>query len=740
MSLLSAFIYLKIKTPNYDVVAKVILKEDNNKGGLPSELGAFSDLTGLMSGGANKIENEIEIFKSRSLLHEVVKELKLNVKYFDVSSKLTKKELFNNKNYIVEFLTRKPITFNESSNFKITPLSKNKFEFENTFSKQKTIECFGKAFKTNYGEIIIFPNGTKIPVEISIENFEKTIDNLQKNITIEPTSKESSVIQLSIKLENIDKGKAILNTLINLHSQNGIDDKNQISKNTLNFINERLNVITKELSFSEENVSNFKSDNKIFDLTTNANLFFESQSENEKLLIQNTTQIKLAEYIINCAQKFETGGLLPSNLGINNIAIENKIETFNTIQLERNKLLLTSNIKNPLIINIDDQLNQIRNSLIESLHNQLNILKIENKEIEKQNVFLNGRLTKAPKQEKDFKEIFRQQQIKEGLYVYLLQKKEETSISLAITVSKTKTIEEAYSNGVASSPKRKTIYILSFFIGIIIPLIIIYFIRLFDTKIHSKTEFTDLNLPIIGDIPLSKSDSKLIVKPSDRSSVSEAFRLLRTNINFINYNNSDKNKTILITSTISKEGKSFTALNLAAIYGLSGKKTILVGLDLRAPKLLEYLDLKNSKGVTDYIVNEDLNWEKLIHKLPNIENVDLLTSGTIPPNPAELLLSERLEILFKELKEQYEYIIIDTAPIGMVADTYLLSKYSDILIYVSRLNYLDKRMLNIPKKIYNENNFKNMLILMNGSNSQNGYGYGYGYGYGENIQKKWWKK
>ena len=745
ISLIGAFIYLKLKTPSFDVHAKVLLKDEDSKGGLTSELSAFSDLSGLMGSGGNIIENEIEIYKSRSLISEVVENLQLNVKYYDISSKFVKKELYKNSSYKIEFLTKKPIKFNTTCNFNIRPISKDKFEFENLKSKQKEIQKFGIAFTTKFGQIIIFPNGELKPMEIVFEDFNFTVDNLQEKLKVEAISKEASVIALSLKLENIKKGKDIINKLIEIHSQNGVDDKNQISKNTLGFINERLNVITKELSYSENNVSDFKSSNKIFDLNTNANLFFESQSDNEKLLIKNSTQIKLAEYIINCVEKFEIGTLLPANLGIQNISIENKIESFNSIQLERNRLLLTSSVKNPIILNIDNQLNQIRNSLMESLQNQLNILKIENKEIEKQNNFLNSRLQKAPKQEKDFKEIFRQQQIKEGLYIYLLQKREETSISLAVTVSKTKTIEDAYSNNIPSSTSKKIIYILALLLGIMIPVIWIYIYKMFDTKIYSKKDFDDYNLPIIGDIPLGNNEERLIVKPNDRSPITEAFRLLRTNINFLTIDKTEKGKIILISSTISKEGKSFISLNLASVYGLSGKKTLLIGLDLRVPKLLEYLQISDNKGVTDYIVNPDIEWRNLIHKLPETKNVDLLPSGTIPPNPAELLMSDRINHLFDELKKEYDYIIVDTAPIGLVADTLLLNKFSDVLIYVSRLNYLDKRMLNIPQALFKEKKFKNMMILTNGSVNKigNGYGYGYGntYGYGaETIKKKWYDK
>ena len=285
------------------------------------------------------------------------------------------------------------------------------------------------------------------------------------------------------------------------------------------------------------------------------------------------------------------------------------------------------------------------------------------------------------------------------------------------------------------SPKKKIIFLSGFLLCLLLPIGLIYVLNIFDTKIHGKKDITDFNLPLIGDIPYTDKTEKLIVTQADRSSVTEAFRILRTNINFLSLNSGDS-KIIMISSTLSKEGKSFTAVNLAAAYGLAGKKTLLMGMDLRSPKLLEYLGMKNVAGISDYAINEKIKWQNLVLQLPGTENVVLLPSGTIPPNPAELLMSTRISRLFAEAKNEYDYIIVDTAPIGMVADTKMLSDHADVLIYICRLDYLDKRLLTIPKAVYEEKKFKNMSILLNGSKMEHGYVYGYGYGYGDKPAKE----
>ena len=290
------------------------------------------------------------------------------------------------------------------------------------------------------------------------------------------------------------------------------------------------------------------------------------------------------------------------------------------------------------------------------------------------------------------------------------------------------------------------IYIIAFILGLIIPIGIIYIINLFDTKIHNNSEILNLGIPYIGDIPITDSKSKLVVGLAERSSVAEAFRLLRTNVNFLIPSAKNSAKSIFITSTISNEGKSFIAINLAATLGLSGKKVALLGLDLRAPKILQYINEKKSIGITSFIVDSNISLNDISIKIPEIENLTIIPSGPIPPNPAELLMSDRLSDLFDQVKEQFDYIVVDTAPVGLVADSLLLNKYADMFIYVARANFLDKRLLNVAENLYDESKLKNMSILLNCSDYRRNYGYGYSYGYGEDSsyvakrEKSWFQK
>ncbi len=741
-------LYLRYTTPTYNVSASILIKDDD-KNDLVSQMSAISELSG---GGSmqNKIENEIEILESRKLLSLVVKDLKLNVGYIDNNGPISK-EQFKNPWIKINFLKGDSSIYKLDGSYEITFVSNSTFEINDLETEDSKIVNFGKSFHLPLGDAVITPNCKQIPIGkkliLEISKFDAVVDYLQSNVVVEENNKESSVLLISMDIENIDKGEAIINNIIKQHNKDAIQDKNEVSKNTLNFINERIDFITNELSNVDQNVSNFKSNNKIFDLTTNASLFFENESENEKLIIENSTQLKMAEYIFDYISKKKNGELIPSNIGINNPSIEKMIETVNTLQLERNKLIIGSSDKNPVIVNLDAQLESLKRNLKESLSNQRNSLKIRNKSLENQDINLKNKLVSAPVQEKNFKEIMRQQQIKENLYLFLLQKREETSMALAVTVSNSKTIDDAYSNGSIIKPKKKMVFTIVLLLTLAITTLIIYIRNTLDTKIHNKFDVSDLGIPYIGDIPISDVENKLVVGKTERSSVAEAFRLLRTNINFLIPSKKDTCKSIFITSTISHEGKSFIALNLASTLGLSGKKVALIGMDLRAPKIMQYLDINATKGVTSFIIDENITLDDISINLKEIENVTIIPSGPIPPNPAELLMTDRLNTLFEIVKEKFDYIVVDTAPVGMVADTLLLNDYADIFIYVSRADYLDKRLLNIPTSLYNEGKLKNMAILLNCSDHTKNYGYGYGYGYGSGINDSlhnkitpWYKK
>ena len=725
-----AIVYLKIVRPSYKTSASLIVK-DESKNGITDQLSAFEGLGLNLGNSASTVENEIQLLKSRSLIAKVVQVLKLNINYYDLNTG-NNKEIFTEKPINITFLEGDSTSYKKKGILEIKNINNASFELiENNTSR---FGLFGKTIQTSFGKIIITPNDNfkkAFNLKVELTKFNETVDAIQKKLVVEQQHKDNSIILLSIVTNNISEGKSFLRELINQHTIDAVIDKNEISKNTLSFINERISFITRELSDVEQDVSSFKSSNKIFDLAVNTTSFIESEKQNEKLLSENNIQLKLTEFIFDHLKDARSNELLPYNIGISNTAIDNLISNINNIILERNKLLVRSSINNPIVVNLEEQIVNLKSNLKESLLSQKNSLKIQNKELTREKNILERKLTSAPDQEKDFREFARQQQIKETLYLFLLQKREETAISEAVTISNIKVIDPPYSDEKVTSPKKTIIYLIALFLGLIVPIAIIYIINLFDTKVHNKAQISNLGIPYIGDIPISESKSKLVVGKSERSSVAEAFRLLRTNINFLIPSTKSGAKSIFITSTLSNEGKSFIALNLAATLGLSGKKVALIGLDLRAPKLLQYINEKKSSGVTSFIVDTKIKLDDICIQTPENENLTIIPSGPIPPNPAELLMSERLSELFDELKTKFDYLVVDTAPVGLVADSLLLNKYADLFIYVARANYLDKRLLNIPENLFDESKLKNMTLLLNCSDHKRSNGYGYTYGYGE---------
>lgn len=740
-----AVIYLKFTQQSFKTTASLIVK-DGSKNEISDQLSAFEGLGLNLGNSSSSVENEIQLLKSRSLVSKVVQVLKLNVNYYDLNT-VNNKELFTEKPINITFLNGDSTAYQKSGVIEIKSINKSSFEI---LDNNRKYTCrFGSTIKSSFGDIIITPNENFLKtfyLKITLTKFNHTVDIFNQKLVIEKQNKENSIILLSIVTSNTSEGKAFLQELINQHTKDAIIDKNEISKNTLDFINERITYITRELTDVEQDVSSFKSSNKIFDLALNTSSFLESEKQNQKLLSENNIQLKLTEFISEHLKDAKSNELLPYNIGISNTAIDNLISNINNIILERNKLLIRSSINNPIVSNLEEQISNLKSNLKESLISQKNSLKIKNKELTREQNILQTKLTSAPSQEKDFREFARQQQIKETLYLFLLQKREETAISEAVTISNIKIIDPPYSDEKATSPKKQLIYIIAFMLGLLIPIGVIYIINLFDTKIHNNSEISNLGIPYIGDIPITDSKSKLVVGLAERSSVAEAFRLLRTNVNFLIPSVKNSAKSIFITSTISNEGKSFIALNLAATLGLSGKKVALLGLDLRAPKILQYINEKKTIGITSFIVDSSISVNDISIKIPEIENLTIIPSGPIPPNPAELLMSDRLSDLFTEVKEQFDYIVVDTAPVGLVADSLLLNKYADMFIYVARANFLDKRLLNIAESLYDESKLKNMSILLNCSDYRRNYGYGYSYGYGDDSsyvakkEKTWFQK
>jgi len=752
VSMISGFVYLRYQAPMYEVNASILIKDDKKGGNISDELSAFEDL-GIFKNGKN-IDNEIEILKSRALMTRVVNELHLNISYYSFGRPIEHERFFDTPisyHYLPADSAVKEIT----GNWVLTPLSSITFKLKNGANDEEMGEfSFGDTVVHNATKFIFsttdFFSDSYLnnDFRIVLSPIEAVVNRYLGAIKIEPVNKTSNVIIIRLRDPLKEKAIAIVDNLIKQHNLDAIADKNQVSKNTADFINERIQYISSELSGVESEAENFKVKNKLTDVDSEAKIFLQSGSESEKSQLEVTTQIRIAEFMSDYIQKnANPADLIPANIGLENKSLGEEINNYNKMVLERSRLLKNAGEKNPAIANLNDQIAGIRLSIKESLRNLQKTLKIEADEIAKKESEINSKISTVPKYEREYRNIQRQQQIKEALYLYLLQKREETNIALAVTVANAKIIDKAYGNGEIIAPKKQIIFMISLILGFVFPVVVFYALTLFDSKVHGKKDIDKTGIPFLGDIPSSITKEHLVVSIDGRSNVAEAFRLLRTNMEFVTANHKGANKTIFVTSTIGKEGKSFVALNLAVSLAISGKKTLLLGTDLRAPKILQYLELTERKGLTNYITDQSLALNDVIYQLPEFGDIFILPSGPVPPNPTELLMHTRVKDLFEQVKHLYDYIIVDTAPAGLVADTLLLSNFGDYTLFVVRANYLDKRLLRIAETFFKEKRLPNISILLNGSDHTKGYGYGYGYGYayggydyGNDEIKPLWRK
>ncbi|MFL0061988.1 GumC family protein [Tenacibaculum maritimum] len=747
LSLLGAFFYLKYATPKYLASTTILIKNDK-KGGVSEELAAFGDL-GIIGNSNKNVDNEIEILKSRTIISDVVRKLNLNIRYLAEGS-IKDSEIYNKKPFSINFDSNstptKLMEIDTTLNIKI--VSNDRFNLSNSkkdinnhilFNEMVTSPFLGnyKVEKNKHFN----SNAIGKSFKIKITSLNKTIDSYLKRISIAPVNKKSSVLKISLQSVIKEKAENVLNELVSQYNEDAIRDKTQVSEKTSTFIVERLHNVSKELARIDDNVRNFKTTNNITDIQSEAQIALKTNTLNRQKLIEVNTQLSLVKSL-NRELNTASNELLPSNLGLEDANIGKSIAEYNNLILQKNRLFKSAGKKNTVIIELQDNIENIKNALKRSLLNREKSLEINLNNIRKEAGHFHSKISSIPTKERQFLDIARQQEIIAGLYSYLLKKKEETAISLAVTVPNAKIIDRAYGSDIPVSPKNKIIYLVFLFTGLLIPFIIIYVKDLLDTKVHTKKDIEEYtSIPFLGDIPHSDTKEKIIINEDARSSSAEAFRLIRTNLDFMLSDAVDgKGKTIFITSTTSGEGKSFISINLAGTLALSGKKVLLVGMDLRAPKVTEYLGLPDRKGVTNFITNENISLESLKFTIDELTGLDIISSGTIPPNPAELLIkNNRIQELFEEVRDDYDYIFIDTAPVGLVTDTLLIAKYADAFLYVTRSNYLDKRMLTIPQTLYKEKKLPNMAVVLNDTDMNKGYGYGYGYGYVTKDKKPWYK-
>lgn len=737
-----AVFYAKTKVNIFETSTTILIKEE---GSSSSELMAFQDLTSLgIGGGGNNLVNEIEILKSKYLTNSYVRKLNLNVEIYQRRG-LKEVELFENSPIECKVLSNDNLFYNLDTIVDINILDAQKYSYQLENTEETVIGKFGEKINVAGQEILLIPNtnfsNTKnTSYQLAFKNIEDVIDNYRKNLTVVNVDDNSDIISIKLKHPVKQKSELILNTLVDLYNQMSIEDKNLIGKKTDEFITKRLAGIKTELDEIDKLEEQYKSEKQITDISVQSKVFVDAKSENELEVFKKETELRMVEFMLTDIQKQSNDyDLLPSNIGVgDNISLATSVVKYNDLLLERNRLLRSSSSFNPVVKSLNAELQNLRQNIEGSLRNikkqheiTLTSLNAMEKEFE-------TKISSLPKQAREYRTILRRQSIIAELYSYLLQKKEENEISMAVTVSNAKVIDRAYSSRKPVAPKKPIIALVGLLLGFIIPFTIIYLKDLLDNKFHTSSELKSLvSAPLLGDIPLDSSDEKVVIKQGSRTSTAEAFRLLRTNLDFMLTSVLSNSKTIFVTSTISGEGKTFVSVNTAASLALTGKKVLLMGMDLRAPKITQYLGLPNRNGITNYIVNSENSVLDIIKPLKGFENLDLLSSGIVPPNPAELLLNPKVGEMFEELRKIYDYIVVDTAPVNLVTDTLMLSKYADMFLYVSRANYLDKRLLEVPEKLYQEKRLPNMALLINGIDYRKGYGYGYGeYGYSTDKANK----
>jgi len=727
-----AFFKVRYNVPVYNSTLTILMK-DTKKGGRLSEAAAFSDL-GINSGARN-VDDEIEIMRSRTLVEEVVKKLNFNIAVI-AKGKVLEKELYNDSPIAINFINQVPDFDEKKLTFEFEEGAAGNFKLvsdEGILIGNKDTFGYGQTIKTKVGDLIITKlNNSKLAnvgsLSIVVTPLKGIAASFRGRLSIAPLSKGSNVIVLSV-LDGVEKkSEVFLDTLVQAYNQNAVSDKEFISKNTSIFVANRLQLINKELENVEKDVEKFKVNNKLTNLETESDLYVAGSNDFNKRAIEIQVQLNVLNSVLDYVKKSTNDNLLPANL-FSDVAgdASSLINTYNELILERNRMLKSATVSNPTLIKLDQQLTSLRSTLLSSIEKSRSILRIQQKNVEQNENLFNSKIEKVPSQERQFRVIERQQKVKEELYLYLLQKREETALALSSTEPNAKVIDAALSTGPVST-KPSIFYLAALLIGLLIPVGIIFLADFLDTKIKSRLDLEGKTvIPFIGDVPTSETPNE-IIKSESRTSSAEALRIIRTNLEFMLSKVPDGiAKTIFLTSTFPKEGKTFVSVNLAATFALSGKKVLLIGMDIRNPRLDEYVTLPE-RGFTNYLSSNDLKIEDLIVKYKGYEDFHILPAGVIPPNPAELLMNKKVDLLFEKLKKEYDYIIVDTAPVSLVTDTLLIAKNADTFIYVARANFLEKKMLDIPNSLYKDQKLPNMCLLLNDTDSTKGYGYGYGYG------------
>ena len=768
--LLLGIIYVYRSQPVFQRESSVMIRTSQQGNAEIGELAAFSDL-GIFNTGID-VFNEIEAFRSPTLMERIVKRLGLNTIYTsknwigrvtDWYDKTPLKADFSkiNESYNGETINSVSVKIDTDDNGKTFIFHDFKINGKDVDSNKITAPA-GKPVETPAGIITVSPtllfgnnyNGTITATNVSVKEMAK---KCLKNLTAELADKKATVINFSYTDTSAKRAEDVLNTLLDVYNEDWVSYMSESAANTSKFIDERLVVIEHELNLADSDIERFKSDNKLLDVTLETAQVTQESSKYSDESFKINNQLTIAQYIREyLTDQTKALELLPSNSGIENDNVEQQISEYNKMLLERQRLVDNSSDKNPLVADLNNQLTMMRSTIQRSIDNLISTLKIQADRLSAQEDKIAGQIVSNPGKVRELLGIERQQKIKEQLYLYLLQKREENELSASIVVNNTRLLKPATGQNTPISPNKMMILAAAIILGIAIPYGYMFLSNMMDTTVRGRKDVEELDVPILGEIPqngkvrrisrlrnmlmkdpdLDKAP-EIVVKPHSRNVINEAYRVVRTNIDFM-IGSTAGSQAIMVTSYNPGSGKSFTTSNLAASMALKKKSVVIVDLDIRKATLSKIIS-KKSGGVTSYLNGQSGIEDIIVKNGTSIEGIDIVPVGIIPPNPSELLLTDRLAQMINELKTRYDYVFIDCPPFGIIADTSIIARVADRTIFVIRVGRFDRRALPEISEIYKNKQLPNMSILVNGSHQNTSYGYsryGYGYGYGYGYEHR----
>ncbi len=737
-ALVLAYFYMKFTVPKYDVTSSILLSVTDEKKGRKED--ALDQLE--MFGTVSNVENETYLIGSDNIVHSVINRLNLQTSYY-VEDTILDTDLYDKSPIIVDMDKGDLEKLEDNIVFNTQMLSNESLRVTGSIGDYDVDTVFSKTpalLPSRFGNIS-FTRRPGTPLNYSllrvvIQHPKAVLRMYSKNLKVVPSSSTASVLELTFKTPYPEKGMDFLNTLVEVYNYEAIVDKNQEARNTQDFIEERIAIINQELSVAEASVETYKQNENLTDMQTDLQRDMQMGSIYEQQLVDTETQLNvvnsLNDYVNNPENDNKT---IPTNVGIQDPTLAATTSEYNRLLLERERLSQSMTETNPALVRLNDQINGLRQNINSSVQSVQQGLQIQRRDVRNQANIFGGRIRNRPTQEREFMELAREQQIKSSLFLMLLEKREENALALAAYANKAKVLKFA-SLDQKVSPNLPTVILVALFLGIFIPILFIYLIDVMQYRIRTRTDVDRFSrVPVLAEVPknpkMKKEDkSNIVVRENENNAINEAFRIARTNLLM---SLGKQRKVVLFTSTIEGEGKSFVALNTAISIALLNKRVLLVGLDMRLPTVKKSLNLNVKDGITTYLSGFEEDISTLIVPSGVSDNLFVLPSGPIPPNPSELLAQDTLDKAFDALRDMFDYIIIDTPPASRVTDTILINRVADTTLYVCRSNYTSKSNLQFANQLMQQQKLKNMLLVVN---SVDKFHSPYGYGYGDKKKKK----